>query len=591
MIGALNIDSGEAIDNRSYHQSTLPSAITVGDDQLFNVYNPTQNTWGDIRYAPKIALNVDIRGFTEENTPGKHAFFVDPANTYYYDDESDDTSLALSPFRIYVKEIPGSDIIQTHPTNDAQIGFETIAGDLVYKCVSKELPLIPLLSLTQLDHAPLGRDSDHFAYYSGRRNPFSIWQYETASLKDPRIMFRGKEERPMAPTFNMAVGNSWAHPTIPLNDIIDPDDTYKGYATDRSFLLNETLFDSYFFSGLAFPSGPFRNDMPEMGDLLGDWVYQKSKLPNSNYLFKGPSSMSFKEAINVLSFSNVDPVDLFDKIANFIEIEGAFNINSTSVDSWVAQLSSLRGKSVLYDNSDYGDYNIDSTNIENTPILSQAIPAEKSLENTGGTIDSIIQNSWSHYRSLEDSQIVKLAEEIVKQIKARGPFLSLSQFFNREISERNPYNIKGAIQTAIDESYINLESPKKNVASALSGRFDGNPGSQQWIGNTDFDAPEAFEGDANEGLSGYITQASLMRPLTPILSARSDTFVIRAYGDAQQNGKIKSKVWCEAVVQRRIDLVDEENFLLDSSFDRNDANAFNRKFEVVSFRWLNADEI
>ena len=35
--------------------------------------------WGDIADAPKIALNVDIRGFSEEDTPGKHAFFIDPA--------------------------------------------------------------------------------------------------------------------------------------------------------------------------------------------------------------------------------------------------------------------------------------------------------------------------------------------------------------------------------------------------------------------------------------------------------------------------------------------------------------------------------
>ena len=61
--------------------------------------------------------------------------------------------------------------------------------------------------------------------------------------------------------------------------------------------------------------------------------------------------MSNKQAIDTFSTSNVDTIDLFDKIANFVEIEGAFNINSTSVDSWVAQLSSLRGKSVLYDNS------------------------------------------------------------------------------------------------------------------------------------------------------------------------------------------------------------------------------------------------
>jgi hypothetical protein len=589
LIGALNINQGEETDSRPYHQSTLPSPIQVGWSQLSNILNDN-GTWGDIRQSPKIALNVDIRGFTEKETPGKHAFFIDPANTYYYDDESNDTSLALSPFRIYVEDMGTSSSIISE-NEQGQVGFETAAGDTLYKCVSKELPLIPLLSLTQLDHAPLGRDSDHFAYYSGRRKPSSRWHYESSSLNDERVMFLGKEDRPMAPSFNMATGNSWAHPTIPLNDIIDPESTYKGYAVDRSYLLNETLFDSYFFTGLAFPGGPFIDDMPEMGDLLKDWVNQESKLPNANYLFKVPSSLSFNEVVETLSFSNVDPIDLFDKIANFVEVEGAFNINSTSVESWVAQLSSLRGKSVLYDNSDYGNYNTDNTNLENTPVLSQTIPAEKSLENTGGKLDEIVQNSWSHYRSLEDSQIVKLAQEIVQQIKARGPFLSLSQFFNREISERYPYNLKGTVQTAIDESYVNLESPKKNVASALKERFGQYQGNQKWIGNADFDAPEVFQGDANEGLPGYITQASLMRPLSPILSARSDTFVIRAYGDTKQNGETKAKVWCEAIVQRRIDLVDEEKSLFNAKYNSDDANAFNRRFEVVSFRWLNADEI
>ena len=241
------------------------------------------------------------------------------------------------------------------------------------------MPLIPLLSIAQLDHAPLGRDYDHFAYFSGKRSPNSIWHYETSKLNDDRILFKRKEERPMAPSFNMAVGNSWAHPIIPLNDIVDPSSTYKGYAIDRSFLLNETLFDSYFFSGLAYPSGPFEDDMPEMGDILNKWVSRKGELPNSNYRFKVPSSLSFNQVTDIMSFKNIDTVDLFDKIANFIEIEGAFNINSTSVDSWVAQLSSLRGKSVLYDNSDYGNYNIDDTNLENTPVLAQTIPAEKSL--------------------------------------------------------------------------------------------------------------------------------------------------------------------------------------------------------------------
>jgi len=82
-----------------------------------------------------------------------------------------------------------------------------------------------------------------------------------------------------------------------------------------------------------------------------------------------------------------------------------------------------------------------------------------------------------------------------------------------------------------------------------------------------------------------------MRPLTPILSARSDTFVIRAYGDTKKNGKTQSKVWCEAIVQRRIDLLDSEKSIFKAKYDKSDNNAFNRKFEVVSFRWLNEDEI
>ena len=152
MIGALNIDMDDEVEERNYLKQTLETPINVGWSELTKVLLDN-NIWGDIRYSPKIALNVDIRGFSENNTPGKHAFFIDPANTYYYDDNSDDKSLALSPFRMYVKEIKGTEIIKLN--NEDQVGFETIAGDTLYKCVSKELPLIPLLSITQLDHARL----------------------------------------------------------------------------------------------------------------------------------------------------------------------------------------------------------------------------------------------------------------------------------------------------------------------------------------------------------------------------------------------------------------------------------------------------
>ena len=80
-----------------------------------------------------------------------------------------------------------------------------------------------------------------------------------------------------------------------------------------------------------------------------------------------------------------------------------------------------------------------------------------------------------------------------------------------------------------------------------------------------------------------------MRPLAPYISPRSDTFTIRTYGDVVKNGKVVSKAWCEAIVQRKIDLIDTKNIELWDTPAKNED--LNRRFEIVSFRWLNEDEI
>ena len=252
LVGALNLNSNRKVSDTAYHKSF--DEIAVPDfNQLTDLLDSNYYFGGiDNNNVPKIGVYVDMRGFTEQETPGKHAFFVDPANTYYYDNDCSDTSLALSPFRVYVKKVTGQ-IIETHPLTD-QIGFKTITGDTIYKSVAKELPLVPLTSLCQLDHAPLGRDYDNFAYYAGRKRlSDNNGHWESENLKNNHrdfgggsLIFPGKRERPMAPAFNMAVGNSWAHPIIPLNGIRDLDPTYKGYAVDRSYLLNETFMDQYF---------------------------------------------------------------------------------------------------------------------------------------------------------------------------------------------------------------------------------------------------------------------------------------------------------------------------------------------------------
>ena len=102
-----------------------------------------------------------------------------------------------------------------------------------------------------------------------------------------------------------------------------------------------------------------------------------------------------------------------------------------------------------------------------------------------------------------------------------------------------------------------------------------------------------------------------------MLTARSDTFVIRCLGEKKNpSGKVISRAWCEAVVQRTPAFVDQTDPALTGTnaygsnlgdatpvtdYKTNPASPtpivnatnqkFGRRFEIVSFRWLNPNEI
>ena len=104
---------------------------------------------------------------------------------------------------------------------------------------------------------------------------------------------------------------------------------------------------------------------------------------------------------------------------------------------------------------------------------------------------------------------------------------------------------------------------------------------------------EAAEGDSAYGAPGWIRQADILRPIAPVLSVRDDTFTIRAYGDAlDKNGKVIAQAWCEAIVKRSrefSDPTDAADSINPPTIPRN--ITFGRKYDIVSFRWLNADEV
>jgi hypothetical protein len=91
----------------------------------------------------------------------------------------------------------------------------------------------------------------------------------------------------------------------------------------------------------------------------------------------------------------------------------------------------------------------------------------------------------------------------------------------------------------------------------------------------------------------------VLQAIGPSIAARSDTFRIRAYGEALgPDGKtVIAKAWCEAIVQRVPGYVDPSNppsarmaSTSDSALTTTNQK-FGRKFEITSFRWLAQNEI
>ena len=110
--------------------------------------------------------------------------------------------------------------------------------------------------------------------------------------------------------------------------------------------------------------------------------------------------------------------------------------------------------------------------------------------------------------------------------------------------------------------------------------------------------PEALEGPVAYGSSAYVDQADILRGLGAQLTPRGDTFVVRAYGDSlDQNGAVRARAWCEAVVQRVPEYLEASGDRADPAHLKqaeltNEANRnFGRRFRIIQFRWLSAEEV
>ena len=221
---------------------------------------------------------------------------------------------------------------------------------------------------------------------------------------------------------------------------------------------------------------------------------------------------------------------------------------------------------------------------------------------------------WSGFRRLSDDDIHRLAEEIVIDVKKRGPFISLGDFVNRRLlsigSGPHPeIAYAGALQSAINRSGLNdalqgdpgsdftLPDPAKSASYQYGADYWGGPirhPEPQQYDTFEYEAKNSSKLTLSEaaGASGYLMQGDILQKVGAVLSARSDTFVIRTYGDAvDAQGKVLARAWCEAVVQRTVEPINPDVDSAGLNPMKIKGNNFGRRFQLVTFRWLASEEM
>ena len=380
------------------------------------------------------------------------------------------------------------------------------------------------------------------------------------------------------------LGNSHASIYIPGNSIYANTGESPGPVTvsDASWLINDALFDRYYLSGITPDfiinhSGYTPHPEKNIEKALADFFIKNEESAHANPFMIPhiPAGKTRDIIIDELTPTETNH-DGYKKLAAYAHIRGVFNVNSTSVKAWQALL--LANRDLAVTNTGGG---VDKE--KGTPYPSLKTPVGDSGSDIG----------WDGFSRLTDDQITDLATEIVNQVKARGPFMSLSDFVNRQVSNNPSLNASGALQAALD----NLGATS-SIKSAAGGSAPKDPTA------TGYQSIPFLAGDADlskrlttEGIAGDIRQADILRPLAPRLSARTDTFRIRAYGEVRDSsGNIIAQATCEAVVQRVPEYVDPSN---NEPWDDdtkepllNEVNkAMGRRFEIRSFRWLDSEEV
>ncbi len=422
-------------------------------------------------------------------------------------------------------------------------------------------------------------------------------------VSDTRSYFRRMQYQSGVP--GVGIGNSFADPCIPAEEVYKLHKnnlnhellTYNkqifGDFYDHGLLINDALWDRWFCSSVS--DMPERNGNKKVAaDVLKDFLEGRQELPVARYK-KANAAISNDDIVQ-----RIMTTDGWKRIAQYLMVDGGFNVNSTSEDAWAAVLQGLAKRKLV---SNDGNKNLRL--VENGKGNSQVLFSRFMLSTTSKSVDSLggysmiqgsnefrsdtgVATAWGEVRMLEPEQIRELARQMVKQVRERGPFLNMSDFVNRRLQSNSDNALKGALQAAIDATDINRDFQEVQAARGNQGDL--------------FVYPEAEEGSIYTAAPGYLIQSDVLASLGNILTVRDDTFTVRAYGCVKSStDAILAQAWCEAVVQRTMEYVDPSNNPDDREYEADGTQAKNglsrtnkvlgRRFRVVSFKWLDAWDI
>ncbi len=389
----------------------------------------------------------------------------------------------------------------------------------------------------------------------------------------------------LQPSISHAIANSFA-PSFLGPDAVRG--TLAGWpAADHSYLANLALWDTYFYSSIKprtksahkSPSTAYSEQKRRLEDFLAtDTAYKP--LPNERMR---PWASDPASDIKALFPSTTPDPSAADRTASLLMVDGMFNVNSTSVTAWKSFLSGLKKAKVPSNPSPGLLSQAKMVDAQGTAVAALLEAAGEEIDDT--TLgDPSEAEQWRGFRSLSNDQIDELAKAIVKQVRKRGPFLSIADFVNRRPGSNKELAVSGALQSALDDKDVSINEAYRQGDRSLSLAEAQAQG---------FPFPEAEAGPKAIGSPGYVKQGDLLTSLGPMIAVRGDTFVIRGYGEAREaSGKIVlARSWCEAVVQRVPDYLDPSDKAY-AAVPTSPVNlTFGRRFNIVSFRFLNPEEV